>query len=378
MPIAASELRTLYTLTKAQYDTYEGNNSHAALAERVLMNTPSWRETGFLYPPKNIEHVVQMYLEVKEGSSSSYSSYAGASSTAYASSSSASSSTNTSSWFSHTPGLSYVDNSWNWGNTYTSSSNTSSNNHNKKEDKNSSTEQLLMQIGIVIFLAITGFIAAVSFGSLFSEIYNHASRLFNNEGAVQGAFLLMGVATSYCLAMLSIYTVAGGLLMGAMMAAGFANPAAWACAAIALSAVIATPLFNMVIREGIYTLFSWFDHQALISTDNRFRVLTQTEIDNLDETIDPDRVNFATLCKYDELKPTQTRQRFAFFDYNSAKMDSVLKETRAMRNATPETAQIDIKLPEANQVSFSLFKAARPSSHAPSAPPMAYAEAIYS
>jgi len=370
MPMKASELRTLYTLTKNQYDDYEGNNSHAALADRVKNNTPSWHDTGFLYPQEHIDHVVQMYLEIKNGSSNNYSSYAGASflNSSSSPSSSAHSSGNTSSSFSM-PSFTYVDNSWNWGDTNTTNINTSSSNtKNKKEEKDSSLEQLLIKIGVTIGLVFLGFIAAVSFGSLFSEIYNHASRLFNNEGAVQGSLLLMGVATSYCLAMLSIYEIAGGLLMGTMMAAGFANPAAWGCAAIALSALIAVPLFNMVIREGIYALFSWFDDQALVSTDNRFRMLTPTEVDSLDDKIDPDRINFATLCKYDELKPTQTRQRFAFFDYNSPEMNNVLKETRAMRSATQNKSRVDIKLPESDKVSFSLFKAARPSFHAPPAP----------
>lgn len=372
-PMKASELVILYTTTQDQYDAFEANNAHDALANRVgnFLAAPNSRISE-----KNVNDVVQMYLDVKHGSAPRDSTYASTSSSSSYRRSPSSRNTS-SSWFSGIPSFTYVDNSWNWGTYNTTNNNTSSssNTNNKKEEKESSAEAMLMMLAVGVILSITAFIAAISFGHLFSELANHTDRLFNNDGVIQGSLLLMGVGVSYCLAMLSIYELAGSLIIGTMVAAGFANPAVWACSAIAFSAIIATPVVNMLVREGIYSLFSLFDNQALVSTDNRFRVLTQAEVDSLDKNIDPNRVNFATRCKYEELKPSQTRQRFAFFDYNSPEMNDALKETRAMRKATGSNATVQLELPDSEQkVSFSLFRTAGGTNPNPSAPPMAHAE----
>jgi hypothetical protein len=367
MPMNKKELQQLYTLTKKHYSLFEPTtNTQVGLANQV--RDEQLRISSFISEERDIDHVVQMYLEAKLGTAQNYSSHAGARSIPSTSFSSARSSRNTSSWWSipssNVPSFTYVDNSWDWSttNNTTNNNNTSSNNTNNNQDKKStSAEAYLMQIGIIVIGAVLAGIAAITLAPLCYEISNHISRIWNNEGTVQGSLLLMSIATSYCLAMFSIYEIAGGLIMGAMMAASFANPAAWAAAAIAITAVIALPVFNMVIREGIYSVFSLFDNQALVSTDNRFRMLTQAEEDQLPENIDVDRVNFATLCKYDELKPSQTRQRFAFFDYNTDAMNRVLGETRAMRHASQSNSNVP----------FSLLRQEQPqSTHVePTAPP---------
>jgi|GEM_PF-5223060 len=354
MPMNAKTLVNVYTATKQQYDTMEGNNEAEVLKERVRTYLT---DNSIESDVTDIKKVVDMYLEVKERLSNNHASY----SDAPYSQSPRDTSEHSTSWFSM-PNFTYNDNRWIWG-SYNTTNNITSSNPNHQEEK-SSLEQMLMQIGIIIFLGIVAILATVLFKDLFYEIFQHVSRLWNNEGTFQGSLLLMGIATSYCLSMLSLYLIAGQFLMATMMMAGFANPAVWTCSAITLAALIVTPLFNMMIREGIYTLFSQFDDQALVSTDNRFRVLTQTEIDNLPDNIDPDRINFATLCKYDELKPTQKRQPFAFFDYNSPRMNHVLEDIRAMRTAKKET--VDIKRPDSSPISFCLKK----TTFMPSAPPI--------
>mgnify|MGYP003635695717 CR=1 FL=1 len=373
MPMNAKELKQLYSMTTDAYSEREPfTNTRDNLIQRIQSAA---RAKAYPLNDTHAVKIVDMYLEAKLGTAQNYSSHAGARSIPSTSSSSARSSRNTSSWWSM-PSFSMpssinlvsnnVDNSWNMGNTTNinqtniSSSSSSNNTSNKKDKKSTSAEAYLMQIGIIVIGAVLAGIAAITLAPLCYEISNHISRIWNNEGTVQGSLLLMGVATSYCLAMFSIYEIAGGLIMGAMMAASFANPAAWAAAAIAIIAVIALPVFNMVIRESIYSVFSLFDNQALVSTDNRFRMLTQAEEDNLHPDIDVDRVNFATLCKYDELKPSQTRQRFAFFDYNTDAMNRVLGETRAMRHASQSNSNVP----------FSLFKQEQPprATDAPSAP----------
>lgn len=346
MTMSAQELQQLYTLTKQHYSSYKPDtNTQEALALRVKQEL-TFRDTSTVLSSNkecNIDRVVGMYLEVKRQSTASYTSTAG--SPSVSTRRMPEPSTDTSSWWRgwHMPSFTYFDNRWDWS-TRNTTTNTTNHNHdsapdnrengrNPRDKQEPTVQQRLKQIGIMVIGAIVSAIAMMTLLPLCYEIFNHISRIWHNEGTAQGSLLLLGVATSYCLAMFSVYEIAGGLVMGLMMAAGFANPAAWACAAIALTAVIATPLFNMFIREGIYTMFSAFDDQALVSTDNRFRVLTPAEEENLDNCIDADRVNFATLCKYDELKPTQTRQRFAFFDYNSDAMSRVLGETRAMRYA---------------------------------------------
>ncbi len=225
-------------------------------------------------------------------------------------------------------------------------------------DNEPTLEERLLQLAIMVGSVIVGAIAVVSFGYLASEMANHISRIYHNEGTVQGFMLLTGVGLSYCLAALTLYEVAGGLLMAAMTAAAFVHPAAWAVAILALGAVIATPVFNMVIREGIYGLFSMFDSQALVKEDNRFRGLTLAEEQSLPSDIDPDRVHFATLCKHAELKSTETRQPFAFFDYNSNKMNAVIHEVRAMRNREVNAVQITAPGNDASQAR--LFSLRRP------------------
>ena len=272
--------------------------------------------------------------------------------------------------FNFTP-LVNVDNSdRHWGSTTNNYSGTP-HSKDKKEKKETTLEEHLIAAGIFIGMAIVTGLAAVALKPLLDEVCNHASRFYHNEGYVLGASLLIGMGLSYCLTMFALYELTGTLLMTAMTAGAFANPAIWAFAAIALTSVIAMPLVNMFVREGIYTLFSLFDSQALVKNDNRFRTLTDVELDTLDNRIDPDRVNFATLLKHKELKLTQTRQRFAFFDTNSDKMGEVLADVRGMRN---QSTSVDILHDGNAKKQFYLFKPAVIEDYTPSAPPqMAHA-----
>lgn len=342
MPIKASLLKAIFPIAKYEIQSC---TSLEQLKYQIHFNYN--RGDGLLPEIQDaIDKVAEMCWEVKSGESHVPS---------------VSSHTQKRSWFStNVPSVTYVDNSWNWG-----SNNTTYNTPGEpRKKKETSLEEYLIGAGIMVAMAIVTGIAAVSFGNLFSEICNHASHFFNNEGSALGASLLIGMGVSYGLAMFTLYELVGGLLMTAMVAGAFANPAVWAFAAIALSAIIVMPLFNMFVREGIYSAFSLFDKQALVENDGRFRMLDDTELDNLPSDIDPDRVHFATLCQHASLRETQVRQRFAFFDYNSEKMDGVLKDVRAMRNDGKDSVAIELET--GKKKTFSLFKSQR----APSAPPI--------
>ncbi|MDF1683673.1 MAG: hypothetical protein P1U36_03350 [Legionellaceae bacterium] len=393
--IKAQELKRLYNMTTDAFIEQEpSTNTHESLIQRVQSKA---REKGYPLNDVHAIKVVDMYLEVKHGAPLIYPSHADEPSDTSHAPPFTRPSENTSIRSSalSTPRIISIvnhhdDHSIRIGNTRHETRNhynspTRSHESKKKDKENkSSVEQNVKAVGLVVALAFLTWIASKTIEPLYNEILNHNSRFTHNEGAVQGSLLLMGIATSYCLALLSIYEIAGGLLMGAMMAAGFANPAAWACAAIALSALIAMPLFNMVIREGIYSLFSAFDNQALVDTDNRFRVLTQTEADKLPRKIDVDRINFATLAKHDELELSQVRSRFALFDWNTSEMSAVLKDIRTMRTPTGAEHGVNIKNPDTDQfVKFSFFRAEPlndTSSHYqptdPSAPPLVEAVLI--
>lgn len=319
MVMNSSDLATLYLITKNAYT--------AQSREQLIQAVKSHARNHYKIPDRalirrafydNINKVVDMYLELMAPPAVAYveASPLPRYEPSYLDQ------------LVHWPLFSYTDRSWN---TYSTTNNYRT--QSSQEKKNQTLEETLLQIGITIAVVIVGAIALVSFGYLAAEMANHISRIYHNEGTVEGFMLLTGMGLSYCLAALTLYEIAGGLLMASMAAAAFVNPAAWAAAFIVLGAVIATPAFNMVIREGIYSLFSMFDNQALVKDDHRFRGLTQAEQDSLPEEIDPDRVNFVTLCKYDQLKPTQLRQRFAFFDYNSKAMNEVLHDVREMRHS---------------------------------------------
>lgn len=327
MVMKSSDLATLYLITKNTCDEQieQGTFEPAALRAAVTMHARNHYNIthGARIPQtlsNNINKVVDMYLELMAPAAVAYPEVEALPLPRYEPS--------YLDQLVHRPLFSYTDRSWN---TYNTTNNYGT--QSSKEKKNQTLEETLLQIGITIGAGIVGAIALVSFGYLAAEMANHISRIYHNEGTVEGFMLLTGMGLSYCLAALTLYEIAGGVLLASMAAAAFVNPAAWAAAFIVLGAVIATPVFNMVIREGIYSLFSMFDNQALVKEDHRFRGLTQAEEDSLPSYIDPDRVNFATLCKYDELKPTQKRTQFAFFDYNSKEMSEVLHDVREMRHS---------------------------------------------
>ncbi len=246
-------------------------------------------------------------------------------------------------------------NPWIW----TTNNNYGTSNNQQGSSKQRSLEEILAEIAIGVGVVILGAIAAVSFGNLMSEFVNHSARMYHNEGWVEGAFLMLGMWASFSMAAYALYALAGNLLMATMTAAAFSNPAAWAAAVIVLGAVIATPLVNMFVREAIYGVFAFFDGQKLVDNDNRFRALTAAELDNLPSDVDPDRIHVATLMLYKTLKPTQVRQEYAFYDYNSEPMNDVLGGVRAMRtlNKSSDKAVSIKQLDDTEQeVSFSLKK----------------------
>lgn len=361
MTMKISDLVALFSITKDEYDEYdeyaqfvdilESKTLHEYIQDAVQRRARIHYKISMEEPlpdelKKNIDKVVTMYLEIISNapiaeplSTDDAGIYPGTQ--------------RGRSLFSSTepgrrgPFFSYTDRSWNFYNT--THQNQSGRSPDDRSTNEPTLEERLAQLAIMVGSVIVGAIAVVSFGYLASEMANHISRIYHNEGTVQGFMLLTGVGLSYCLAALTLYEVAGGLLMAAMTAAAFVHPAAWAVAIIALGAVIATPVFNMVIREGIYGLFSMFDSQALVKEDNRFRGLTLAEEQSLPRDIDPDRVHFSTLCKHAELKSTQTRQRFAFFDYNSNEMNAVIHAVRAMRNPEVDAVQITAPGNDASQ-----------------------------
>lgn len=268
----------------------------------------------------------------------------------------------------------FSDRSWGktTNNTTINNFNTPQSSNTEEEKKKEKTlEQLIAQAAVIVMGTLIGGIAVVSFGFLSLEILNHISRFYHDEGRALSASLLLGMGASYCLAMVALYQLTSTFLMAVMTTAAFAHPAVCAFTIIAFGSLIATPLINKYIREEIYKFFSSNDDLALVKEDNRFRTLTLSEQQNHDRRIDIDRVNFATLCKYDELQSTQTRQP-AFYDFNSAKMDEVLKVTRSMRYK--DTSEVEIELGDTGKRRFSLFKSDL--TRATSAPRYAYSEPV--
>ena len=246
------------------------------------------------------------------------------------------------SWF---PSFFYVDNSLHL--------NTNNTTKHPEKKKNLTLEEILLQVVIVIGVTVTTAIAAISFGYLAAEIGNHASRIYHNESMALGFALLSGVLLSYCLAMITLYAIAGGLLMAAMTAAAFSGPAGWAAAVICLGALIATPVFNMFIREGIYTLFSSFtDSQSLVAGDSRFMVVDNQATE--DRFIDPDRANFAILHTHEELKLSDRRQRFAWFDTNSQAMNLALQDVRKIRSLEHNSIEMTVERGELRNFSLEI------------------------